>query len=88
MSQLNNFIRHVRQDPALQERLKEAENNEVLVEHVLAEGKVLGYDLDATEIRQRLRATQDQVELSDADLDLVSGAGSWLCSGKATCGPC
>ena len=75
MSQLNEFTEHVLQDAQLQARLKTAESDEVLVERVLAEGKALGYDLDASEVRQRLTAVEEQenTELSEAELRLVSG---------------
>lgn len=73
MSQLDAFAQKVQQDPDLQERLKGAESEAQLVERVLSEAQALGFDLDAEEIHQRLTVTQDDTELSDAELDAVAG---------------
>ena len=76
MSQLNAFIEHLQHDAQLQARLQEANTHEALVERVLAEGQALGYDLDASEIRQRLTAyNRRDLELTDAELAVVSGGG-------------
>ena len=75
MSQPSEFVPKVQHDAQLKDRLKEATSEEMLVERVLAETHALGYDLDASEIRQRLAAYSGDFELTDADLDAVSGGG-------------
>lgn len=76
MSQLDAFAQKVQQDPALRERLTGAENEDELVERILTEAKALGYDLKAEEIRQRLTTMQDDAELSDTELDTISGGAT------------
>ena len=76
MSHLSAFIEAVQKDAQLRQRLQAAKTDDDLIERVLAEAKTLGYELDAGEIRQRLTVVQNQnAELSDAELDLVSGGG-------------
>ena len=75
MSHLDAFAQHLLQNPDLQDRLRQAESEDALVEQVLAEAKKLGYALDAGEIRQRLTAVHKGADLSDAELAAVSGGG-------------
>lgn len=73
MSDLNAFAQHLQQDSDLLEQLRNINGQDTLVERVVKEGQALGYDLKPEEVRQRLNTGQHESELTDADLDSVTG---------------
>ena len=76
--QLKAFLEAVKADAGLQEKLNAAEDADAVV----AIAKEVGFMVSADEL-QRAQAVGE--ELSDEELERVSGGGTWLCTAVLLC---
>jgi predicted ribosomally synthesized peptide with nif11-like leader len=76
--QLKAFLEVVKADAGLQEKLNAAEDADAVV----AIAKEVGFMVSADEL-QRAQAVGE--ELSDEELERVSGGGTWLCTALLLC---
>ncbi|MDB4677229.1 Nif11-like leader peptide family natural product precursor [Synechococcus sp. AH-551-B05] len=73
--QLKAFLEKVKADTSLQEKLKAASDSDA----VAAIAKEAGFSISADDL------TKDQSELSDAELEGVTGGMGWISAGWLEC---
>jgi len=76
--QMQQFLQAIRQDGSLQERMRTAPDQASIARLAVELGAEHGYHFTATEVEEWMGEHTAAVgELSDRELDQVSGGGGW-----------